>query len=149
MRLNLFKAIRNDAIFTICILFAFIPQFFVMYDTNFYMDLDWSSYSTIALTAVSSLANLVFFWRLFNVIRLLRNGIVVKGTVIWISILRDRGTLGVRYEFENVKYEKKFLIMATKLTNRLIQGSEVSVVLNSNNPEKAIIGSLVSDDFSL
>jgi hypothetical protein len=149
MRLHLFKAIRNDAILMSSVLFAFIPQFFVMYQTNFYMDLDWSSYSTIALTVLSSLANLVFFWRLFGIIKLLRTGSVLKGTVVWKTMLRDRGSFGIRYEVQNVRYEKKMMIMATKETNCINNGNEVTLVLNPNNPKQAIVGSLVSDDLGL
>lgn len=149
MRLNLFKAIGNDAILMMCVLFAIIPQLFVIYETNFYLNMDWSSYSVLALTGLSTIANIGFFWRLIVIVTLLRNGVVVKGLVIWKTIIRDRGSLGIRYEVQNVRYEKKILIMATKVTNKINLENEVSLVLNPNNPKQAIVGSLVSDDFGL
>jgi hypothetical protein len=80
--------------------------------------------------------------RFRSIQNLFLNGAVVIGKVEGVYFHRDRGSIDVRYEYNGKSYLKANPIMKTARTKSLAPGMEVALVVNKDDPNRALIRDL-------
>lgn len=84
----------------------------------------------------------VFIWRVRSFQALFARGVEVPGRVASISFYRDRGRVEYAYTYEGNTYQGGNAIMKTGRTKALQPGDEVVLIVDKDNPKRALIRDL-------
>ncbi|MBS3072516.1 hypothetical protein J4477_01620 [Candidatus Pacearchaeota archaeon] len=83
---------------------------------------------------------LVIVFRTLKIKSYFDNGIEVKGKVIGTWEWKvDRGRIYFTYQYKNLTYENNMFVHLHRMTKVFTKGKKVRILLNPNNPKKAII----------
>jgi hypothetical protein len=81
-------------------------------------------------------------WRIRSIQQIFANSVEVNGQVTDISFFRDRGRVEYSYSFQGQNYSGGNAIMKTGKTLQLRPGSQVMLLVNPNEPKRALIRDL-------
>lgn len=96
-------------------------------------------YGALIVTGIS-LA--VFAWRYLSILSFYGGGVETQATVNRVGFFRDRGSIAYIYTFEGQKYLCQNTVMKTGRTKSYRIGEEITVLVDRNNPKRAIIRDL-------
>lgn len=99
---------------------------------------------TIALP-ISMIAGGFLSWRIVRIYRLFVSGQIVRGWILSLRIIRDRGRLEFAYEIGGRSYAAWTPVHRTKQVLSLRQGDEVEILVDASFPTHAIVRSLYVD----
>jgi hypothetical protein len=94
------------------------------------------------LLAFTVIALAVLVWRYASVQALFSYGLESKAIINSVSFYKDRGKIFFKYTFEGQKYRLANHVMRTKRTSALRIGAEVDILIDRNNPKRAILRDL-------
>jgi hypothetical protein len=81
-------------------------------------------------------------WRIRAVYAFFARGVGRPGVIESVEFFRDRGRVTFRYDHEGQSYERGSGIMKNARTKALEPGQELTVIVDPENPKKAMIRSL-------
>jgi hypothetical protein len=84
----------------------------------------------------------LFVWRWRSFQSVFARGRVVTGRIASVSFSRDRGRVEYSYEYSGQRYHGGNAIMKTKRTKALQEGDEVELIVDPENPKRALIRDL-------
>jgi hypothetical protein len=90
----------------------------------------------------TTLGIVVFLWRYWMVASLYSYGLDTPATVHEIGFYRDRGRISYVYSFQGQKYVSGSRIMKTKRTRSIQIGDQVNILVDPNDPKRALIRDL-------
>jgi hypothetical protein len=82
------------------------------------------------------------FWRIRTIQQLFSKGIEVGGQIIAISFYRDRGRVEYSYSHAGQAYSGGNAIMKTSRTQQLRSGDQIVLLVNPDEPKRALIRDL-------
>lgn len=82
------------------------------------------------------------FWRIRSIQQMFANSVEVVGQVTNISFYKDRGRVEYTYTYQNQNYSAGNAIMKTGKTRQLSSGSQVVLLVNPDEPKRALIRDL-------
>jgi hypothetical protein len=82
------------------------------------------------------------FWRIRSIQQMFANSVEVVGQITNISFYKDRGRVEYTYTYQNQNYSAGSAIMKTGKTRQLSSGSQVVLLVNPNEPKRALIRDL-------
>jgi hypothetical protein len=82
------------------------------------------------------------FWRIRSIQQLFAKSVEINGQVTNISFIKDRGRVEYSYTYQNQKYSGGSAIMKTGKTQKLSSGSQVVLLVNPDQPKRALIREL-------
>lgn len=85
-------------------------------------------------------------WRIKLISRLFEKGDEVKGSITHIRFNRDRGKIKYEYIYQNQKYQAGNSVFKTGRTKYYQQGDEIVLLVDSENPKKAVIKDLYAKE---
>lgn len=96
-------------------------------------------YWVLAVTVISIA---VLVWRYVSILVFYGMGIEIKAIVNSVSFFRDRGKIAYIYTYQGQKYLSGNSVMKTKRTKMYKVGDKIDVLLDRNNPKRAVIKDL-------
>jgi hypothetical protein len=81
-------------------------------------------------------------WRVRSIQQMFANSVEVNGQVTDISFFRDRGRVEYSYSYQGQNYSGGNAIMKTGKTLQLRPGSQIMLLVNPNEPKRALIRDL-------
>lgn len=96
-------------------------------------------YWVLAVTVISIA---VLAWRYIGILTLYSMGMEVKAIVNSVSFFRDRGKIAYVYTYQGQKYLSGNSVMKTKRTKLYKVGDKIEVLVDRNNPKRAVIKDL-------
>lgn len=82
------------------------------------------------------------FWRIRTIQQMFAKSVEIIGQVTGISFIKDRGRVEYSYTYQNQDYSGGNAIMKTNKTKQLSSGSEVVLLVNPDDPKRALIRDL-------
>ena len=157
--------LRRPSVFRImqCDLFAGIPIIFMLAMMLMYLVIMYFGYIPAigrhdAITSedapfflnLAIIAGIIgiplLVWRVKLISNLFEKGDEVKGFITYIGFHRDRGKIKYEYTYQNQKYQAGNSVFKTGRTKYYKQGDEIVLLVDSENPKKAIIKNLYSKE---
>jgi hypothetical protein len=92
----------------------------------------------IAIIA-TALSPVVLIWRLRSLRTFLEQGEPVKGELVKVYFFQDRGRIDYKYVYNEKKYSGSIAIHKNKETSNFEVGKEVSLVVDKEDPERALL----------
>lgn len=120
----------------ITVLYPYMPEYFRRisplnhHDTPYYLPFAF----TITIVSIP-----IFVLRIYSIMRILTNGIEVKGRITFFWRKRDRGHIIYSYRFNDQTYEKGHALRVTKKMENLKKGDEIVIIVNKKIPKQALI----------
>jgi len=96
---------------------------------------------TIALP-LSLIAAGFLLWRVTRIQTLFRRGAAVRGNITRIRLVRDRGRVEFRYEFNGERLESWMPVHQTPEVLALRESQEIDLLVDATRPRRAIIRDL-------
>lgn len=94
-------------------------------------------------TIVTLLAGVpVMLWRVQSVKKTFANGVEVPGQITGVRFYRDRGRVEFTYSYQGQIFSGGSAVMKTRRTEGLAPGIEAVLVVDKNNPKRALIRDL-------
>ncbi len=93
---------------------------------------------TIALP-LSLIAAGFLLWRVTRIQTLFRRGAAVRGNITRIRLVRDRGRVEFRYEFNGERLESWMPVHQTPEVLALRESQEIDLLVDATRPRRAII----------
>ena len=93
---------------------------------------------TIALP-LSLIAAGFLLWRVKRIQMLFRRGTAVRGSITRIRLVRDRGRVEFRYEFNGERLESWMPVHQTPEVLALRESQEIDLLVDATRPRRAII----------
>lgn len=121
-------------------IFAIVGPSIYIYD-RFFAPKPTENFFWIAIGIFFS-ALLGLLTRIVSILSICNNGQNVKATIFEIGFFRDRGHIKFLYTFQGQKYIVRQRVMKNKITLQFQHGQEVDILINSENPKKAVIKDL-------
>lgn len=94
------------------------------------------------IAGITIIAFCVFVWRIRQFILWFDDGIEVSGKINNIFFFRDRGRVDFEYTYQGEKFTSRSILHKVKQTTSLRVGDQVTVMIDRNNPKRAIIRDL-------
>ena len=91
----------------------------------------------VGLVCIIGVAAIV--WRIRLISSAFEFGWEVDGDLVSISFFRDRGSVTYIYTIQGERYQTRNAIMKHRLTRSLVQGQQVVIMANKDNPKIAFI----------
>ncbi len=82
------------------------------------------------------------YWRIRSILEMFSRNVEVVGQITGISFFRDRGQIQFTYNYFNQAYSGVTAIMKTRRTEQLQRGQEVILLIDPNDPKRALIRDL-------
>jgi len=131
------QILKTDYLSLVLVIIAFVIWIVIGYimfeEGEFNIDL---IYIAIPITLLSLLLAML---RAKSIQSLFENAEIVEGVVTDIWKKKDRGRVTYRYIFDGREYETGHAIHLNDKTSKLDRGDKVTVCLNKEKPEKALI----------
>lgn len=93
---------------------------------------------TIALP-LSLIAASFLVWRVTRIQTLFRRGVAVRGVITRILLVRDRGRVGFRYDFNGERFESWMPVHQSREVLALRESQEIDLLVDATRPRRAII----------
>lgn len=78
-------------------------------------------------------------WRLYRVFRLFKWAVVVPGSVISVSIAKDRGRLDYAYSYRDESFYSWCPVHKTARVLSFSRGQEIRVLIDPNAPKQSVV----------
>jgi hypothetical protein len=82
------------------------------------------------------------FWRIRSIQQMFAKSVEIVGQITTISFYKDRGRVEYAYTYQNQNYSGGNAIMKTGKTQQLTSGSQVVLLVNPDEPKRALIRDL-------
>lgn len=86
----------------------------------------------------------VLFWRINSIQKIFKSGERVIGRIIDVSFFKDRGRIEYSYSYKRQNFQSGTSIMKNSKTQSYQNGQEILLIIDSTNPNKALIQDLYS-----
>lgn len=136
---SLIRTIQTD--YTAFLAFLFPVIFWGLYLFFTFSSMDAAGFADISI-AVTAAGLLILLWRYWLLRSVFHDGVEVPGVVSDIYFFRGRGRVSYIYTYQGQKYISGNAINKTKRTRSLVQGEQVTLVIDPNNPKRAFIRDL-------
>lgn len=93
-------------------------------------------YIGISLTAA---AVPLILWRIYYFLKIFDIGVEAAGVIQGVGFYRSRGRVNYIYTYQGTRFSAGNPIIRNKRTKELAAGQEVTVLVNPNNPKRAVI----------
>lgn len=137
---SILKIIWIDYWAFISAIFCIIAPGIYVYDTFIAANPTGNLVWILAGVLLISLLGLML--RYVSIVSLYNSGLEAKATISEVGFFRDRGYIKYIYPYEKKKYASKMRVMKNKTTLQYQIGDEVDVIVDRENPKKAIIKNL-------
>lgn len=133
----LFRILINDYL---CFLSAITPIFiwFAYFMNRSGLD-DFMLYISISVTSV---AIPLLIWRIIYFFKLFKTGEETAAVIIGVLFFRGRGRVDYNYSYKGTDYTAGHAIMKNRRTIQLAPGQQIDILVNPDNPTKAVIQNL-------
>jgi hypothetical protein len=138
-RPSLFRIIRNDyAAFMAVILPIVLWGLFLfsVYQEN--INPNMTNLSIVITAAAIPL----LIYRIFYIFKFFNTGEETTAVILGVSFYRSRGRADFSYTYQGAEYTSGNLLMSSGPVKQLSRGQEVVVLVNPDNPKKAVIRDL-------
>jgi hypothetical protein len=151
---SIFQIIKNDALSCVALILPVVMWGIYIAVTYFGFSFESKRTGTtvansegnpvflIAPIVLSFLCGGIIFWRLSSIQKLFKSGERVIGRIIDISFFKDRGRIEYTYSYGRQNFQSGTAIMKNSKTQSYQNGQEILLVVNSANPNKALIQDL-------
>ena len=86
--------------------------------------------------------DLALMWRVWAINTIFQNGIETPAVIERINTHNGQGWIAYRYTFQGRAYRSGVFVVVNKAVKTLSPGEQVSVVVDQNNPKRALIRDL-------
>ena len=86
--------------------------------------------------------DLAFAWRIWVINTIFQNGIETPAVIELINAHNGQGWIAYRYTFQGRAYRSGVFVVVNKAVKALSPGEQVIVVVDQNNPKRALIRDL-------
>lgn len=139
-RPSLFRVIQIDYWAFIAAVFTVLFWVFYLYDTFIRKNVTINLLYWLVAITIISLA--VILWRYGSMLSIYGSGLEAKAVVSGAGFFRDRGYISFIYTYQGQKYQSRVSVMRTKRTARFQVGDEIDVLVDRENPKRAVIRDL-------
>ena len=94
------------------------------------------------LAIVAAAALIIAVVRYFRILTFFNENQTAEAIIGQVYFYRDRGTVYFEFTYQGIKYGAKQYVMRNKRTTQLQTGEQVTVLVDRNDPRKAIIRKL-------
>lgn len=118
---------------------AFLSSVFPIVGWALYLYTQDSMFASIAIV-ITVVCIPIAALRIYSVTRILKSGVetIAEVTMNRYAPRRDRGYIKYSYTFQGQSYESGTAIMKTKATATLQPGDEIVVLVDADNPKRAL-----------
>lgn len=113
---------------------------YYIYEAFFSKNHYWGFLVTFFCLSIISL--MVLLWRYKNILTFFEDGVESKAIIDRIGFFRDRGEIAYIHIYGGNKYLSVNAVMKTKRTRMFDIGEEIDILIDRNNPKRAIIRNL-------
>jgi hypothetical protein len=139
-RPSLFNVVRNDYGAFMAFLFPVILWGYFIYTTFAQPPVENTLlYYGLGITAVFVP---ILLWRIFFFIKIFNTGVETSAMIQEIGFFRGRGRVNYIYTHQDTRYSSSNTIRQTSRTKDISINQEVTVLVDPNNPKRAIIKQL-------
>ncbi len=85
---------------------------------------------------------LLLSWRVSSISKLFETGERIKGKIITVSFLKDRGRIDFSYNYKRQKFQSGLSIMKNSKTQSYRNGADVVLIVDAANPSRVLIQDL-------
>ena len=139
-RPSILRVIQIDYWAFIAAVFTVLFWVFYLYDT-FIRKNEAANY-LYWLIGVTFVCLAVILWRYASILSIYGAGLEAKAVVSGAGFFRDRGYISFIYTYQGQKYQSRVSVMRTKRTARFQVGDEIDVLVDRDNPKRAVIRNL-------
>lgn len=137
------KVLKNDYFILLMILFVVVFWAITLYKTATVGTGSAGTRALGVLTLIGTPIALFFSWRRFNdMLRVLRTGATVKGQVTSLWYQKDRGRIEYTYSFQGKTHQGGSALWKGTLPPSVEEGSEIELVVDPQDPARALVASL-------
>lgn len=131
----------RKALFVDYMLFIFLISPIILIGIMIYLIItdNASMEVSIGFSGLALIGVLLLFNRLYSMKKLFYNGNEIDGYIQEVLFFKDRGSIIYFYNYNGVNYTKSTAVMKSKITKSLYNSMQVKVIVNIQNPKKAII----------
>lgn len=139
-RPSLIRTGLNDYVTYVCLVFPAICCIVIL--ANFVFTTAGTMLLLFVLLLISFVTLLVAGIRFITIWKIFHGNQEVMGTISRIDFYRDRGRVEFEYIYQGIAYTSGLSIMKNRRTAGYQPGDEVFVLVDRNNPRKALIKDL-------